>query len=230
MIRVLIAEDHKLVREGLKSLLTQAAPDMEVVGEAASGREVLSLLESTAVDLVLMDVDMPEGNGIDTTRALAGQFPGIKVLMLTMADNTQRVLESIQAGAHGYLLKSAGRKELLTAIRTVAEGEAYFSTDLTRMLLQKVRALESGPAAASQPPPGGPDAAAGKPPVALSPRELEVLRLIAKGHTNHQISELLSNSRRTVESHRENRLEKTGTHNTATLVLYAAANGQLEYW
>lgn len=227
MIKVLIAGDHKLVREGLRSLLTQAVPDMEVVGEAASGREVLSLLEDRAVDLVLMDVDMPEGNGIETTRALAGRFPGVKVLMLTMADNAQWVLESIQAGAHGYLLKSAGRKELLMAIRTVAEGEEYFSTDLTRMLLQKVQAMESGPAAA-QPPAGSPDAQNGKPPVALSPRELEVLRLIAKGHTNHQISELLATSRRTVESHREHLLEKTGAHNTDTLVLYAAANGLLE--
>jgi DNA-binding NarL/FixJ family response regulator len=228
MIRILIAEDHKLVRDGLKSLLTQAAPDLEVVGEAASGREVLSLLETRAVDLVLMDVDMPEGNGIDTTRTLTGLFPGVKVLMLTMADSAHWVLESVQAGAHGYLLKSAGRKELLMAIRTVAEGEAYFSTDLTRMLLQRVRALESGPAAAAPPPTGSPDASTGKPPAALSPRELEVLRLVAKGHTNHQISELLSTSRRTVESHRQNLLEKTGAHNTATLVLYAAANGLLE--
>ena len=228
MIRVLIAEDHKLVRDGLKSLLTQSAPDMEVVGEAASGREVLSLLETRAVDLVLMDVDMPDGNGIDTTRTLTGRFPGVKVLMLTMADSAHWVLESVQAGAHGYLLKSAGRKELLMAIRTVAAGEEYFSTDLTRMLLQKVRALEAGPAAAAPPPIGGPDATAGKPPVALSPRELEVLRLIAKGHTNTQISELLFTSRRTVESHRQNLLEKTGAHNAATLVLYAAAHGLLE--
>src|SRR3712207_5708816 len=123
MIRVIIAEDHKLVRDGLKSLLAQVATDMQVVGEAANGREVLALLEKTEADVVLMDVDMPELNGIDTTRHLAGPFPEVKVLMLTMADNEQWVLESVQAGAQGYLLKSAGRKELLTAIRTVAGGE-----------------------------------------------------------------------------------------------------------
>jgi DNA-binding NarL/FixJ family response regulator len=175
-----------------------------------------------------MDVDMPELNGIDATRQLARQFPGVKVLMLTMSDNEQWVLESVQAGAHGYLLKSAGSKELLVAIRAVAEGEEYFSKDLTKLLLQKMQA--SGPASAVAAPPPVP---AGhtqplRPPVALSPRELEVLHLIAKGHTNHQIAELLFTSRRTVESHRQNLLEKTGTNNTATLILHAALNGLLE--
>ncbi|MBD0256982.1 MAG: response regulator transcription factor [Cytophagales bacterium] len=226
MIRVIIADDHKLVRDGLKSLLAQVAADMQVVGEAANGREVLALLETTEADVVLMDVDMPELNGIEATRRLAGPFPGVKVLMLTMADNEQWVLESVQAGAQGYLLKSAGRKELLTAIRTVAGGEEYFSTDLTKMLLRKVQA--SGKALAAPSPAPGVDAPPAKPPVPMSPRELEVLRLIAKGHTNHQIAEMLFTSRRTVETHRQNLLEKTGTNNTATLVLYAASNRLLE--
>jgi DNA-binding NarL/FixJ family response regulator len=228
MIRVIIADDHKLVRDGLKSLLAQAAADMQVVGEAANGREVLALLEKVEADVVLMDVDMPELNGIETTRHLARQFPGAKVLMLTMADNEQWVLESVQAGAQGYLLKSAGRKELLTAIRTVAQGEEHFSTDLTKMLLQKVQAAGKGSSAPVPPPVPGVNAPPPGSPVPMSPRELEVLRLIAKGHTNHQIAEVLFTSRRTVETHRQNLLEKTGTNNTATLVLYAASNGLLE--
>lgn len=228
MIRVIIADDHKLVRDGLRSLLAQAAADMEVVGEAGNGREVLAVLEKTEADVVLMDVDMPELNGIDTTRQLAGPFPQVKVLMLTMADNEQWVIESVQAGAHGYLLKSAGRKELLTAIRTVAGGEEHFSTDLTKMLLQKVQAAGRASTAPAPPPVPGENAGSPKPPVPMSPRELEVLRLIAKGHTNHQIAEVLFTSRRTVETHRQHLLEKTGTNNTATLVLYAASNGLLE--
>ncbi len=227
MIRVIIADDHKLVRDGLKSLLAQVAADMEVVGEAANGREVLALLETTEADVVLMDVDMPELNGIDTVRHLARQFPGVKVLMLTMANNEQWVLESVQAGAQGYLLKSAGHKELLTAIRTVAEGEEYFGTDLTKMLLKKVQAAGKVLAAPDPPPAPGVDTPSSKPVVPLSPRELEVMRLIAKGYTNHQIAEMLFTSRRTVETHRQNLLEKTGTNNTATLVLYAASNGLL---
>ncbi len=228
MIRVIIADDHKLVRDGLKSLLEQAAADMEVVGEAANGREVLALLGKTEADVVLMDVDMPELNGIEATRQLAERFPQVNVLMLTMTDNEQRVLESVQAGAQGYLLKSAGRKELLTAIRTVAEGEEHFSTDLTKMLLQKVQAAGRASTAPSPPAVPGVNTPPPKLPVPMSPRELEVLRLIAKGHTNHQIAEVLFTSRRTVETHRQNLLEKTGTNNTATLVLYAASNGLLE--
>jgi DNA-binding NarL/FixJ family response regulator len=215
MIKILIADDHNLVREGLSSIIRSMTTDMEVAGEAASGQQVIRFFETQTADLVLMDVEMPEGNGIETTRYLARHFPGVRVLMLTMADNRQLVREAMEAGAQGYLLKTSGRTELLRAIRLVAEGEEYFSADLTRMLLSKE--VAAGGAAATvinghtlTPP--------------ISKRELEVLRLIAQGYTNAQIADLTFTSKRTVESHRQSLLEKTGSTNTATLIRYAATH------
>jgi DNA-binding NarL/FixJ family response regulator len=220
MINVLIADDHKIVRDGLKSILMQHPVEVTVTGEAASGTEVLALLEVVAADLVLMDIDMPELNGIETTRQIRERFPAVKVVMLTMTDNEQLVRESMQAGAQGYLLKSGGHKELLHAIHSVAEGEEYFSVELTKILLQRVQSPRPVQAV------GG--AVPEQLPVQISVRELEVLRLIAKGHTNNQIGEILFTSRRTVETHRQYLLEKTGANNTATLILYAAAHNLLD--
>jgi DNA-binding NarL/FixJ family response regulator len=224
MITVILADDHKLVRDGLRSILGQAQGEIAVAGEAASGEEVMDLLEKGGADLVLMDVNMPGMNGIDATRRVRERFPGVKVLMLSMMDNEAFIDEALRAGAQGYLLKNCGHKELLRAIRTVAGGEEYISSDIARMLLKKLQ--EASPEPAS-----GPVAAEGAAiqagTAAISPRELEVLQLIAKGHTNHQISELLFSSRRTVETHRQNLLLKTGTNNTATLILYAASHGLL---
>jgi DNA-binding NarL/FixJ family response regulator len=224
MITVILADDHTLVRDGLRSILGQAPGEIAVAGEAASGDEVLDLLEKGGADLVLMDVNMPGMDGIDATRQVRERFPGVKVLMLSMLDNEAFIAEALRAGAQGYLLKNCGHQELLRAIHTVAGGEEYFGSDITRMLLRKVQEAPPGPA-------GGPAAAAGAATqagtAAISPRELEVLRLIAKGHTNHQISELLFTSRRTVETHRQNLLAKTGTNNTATLILHAASRGLL---
>jgi DNA-binding NarL/FixJ family response regulator len=218
MIKVLIADDHKLVREGLKSVLAQMAPDMQVIGEAATGKEVIILLDKVQADVVLMDIDMPEMNGIETTRYLSGMYPETKVLMLTMVDKEQFVHESLRAGAQGYVLKSAGRNELLHAIRVVAQGEEYFSADLTRMLLN--RESSHAPATAAM-------AMNQKQADSLTNRELEVLRLIGQGYTNAEIADLTFTSKRTVESHRQNLLDKTGCNNTATLVRYAATHGLL---
>lgn len=224
MIQVLLADDHKLVRDGLKSLLHHKTQDIQVVAEAATGTEVLSLLETIAVDVVLMDIDMPQMNGIEATRKIRERFPQVKVLMLTMADNDQWARESLAAGAQGYLLKSGGHKEVLLAIRSVHEGEEYFSSDLTKLLLRQVDASSSQAAAAA---PGTEQGTSDGPastqplPVSISPRELEVLQLIAQGYTNTQIGELLFNSKRTVETHRQNLLAKTGTNNTATLIRFA---------
>jgi len=233
MISVLIADDHKLVRDGLKSILKQYPHEMQIAGEAASGQEVLDQLEKSPADLVLMDIDMPGMNGIEATRLARERFPGVKVIMLTMADNEQWVGQSLEAGAQGYVLKSAGRKVLLQAIRSVGEGEEYFSPDLTKLLLAKRLSPADGhravPAAAGAQAGNGQSAAGASQGVAaISPRELEVLRLIAQGHTNQQIGELLFTSRRTVETHRQNLLEKTKCNNTATLILYAASHGLLD--
>ncbi len=224
MIQVLLADDHKLVRDGLKSLLHQKTQDIQVVAEAATGTQVLSQLETIAVDVVLMDIDMPQMNGIEATRRIREHFPQVKVLMLTMADNEQWARESMAAGAQGYLLKRGGHKELFLAIRSVHEGEEYFSSDLTKLLLRQVNASSSQAAAAA---PGKEQGTSNGQAITqplsagISPRELEVLQLIAQGYTNTQIGELLFNSKRTVETHRQNLLTKTGTNNTATLIRYA---------
>jgi DNA-binding NarL/FixJ family response regulator len=231
MIRVIIADDHKLIRDGLQSMLLQAEGEVAIAAQAASGREVLELLEKDEADVVLMDVDMAGLNGIEATRQVRERFPRVKVLMLSMMDNEKFIAEAIGAGAQGYLLKTSGYKELLHAIRTVADGEEYFGADIAKMLLQKMQeAPQPLPATGPEPGPvqGGVFAGAAEGASTLSPRELEVLRLIAKGYTNQQISELLFNSRRTIETHRQNLLEKTGATNTATLILYAASHGLLE--
>ncbi len=233
MTSVIIADDHKLIREGLKSILLQPDSGITLSGEAASGTEVLSLLEKQTVDVVLMDYDMPGLNGIGTTHQVRERFPHVKVLMLTMMENEKFVMEAIGAGAQGYVLKTASYKELLRAIHVVADGEEYFSTDIARMLLQRLQSAPPAQAASHAGKPGNGDtisggAAAEALSVGISPRELEVLRLIAKGYTNLQIGEMLFTSRRTVETHRQNLLDKTGANNTATLILYAATHGLLE--
>ncbi len=231
MIRVIIADDHKLIRDGLQSMLLQAEGEVAIAAQAASGREVLDLLEKDEADVVLMDVDMAGLNGIEATRQVRERFPRVKVLMLSMMDNEKFIAEAIGAGAQGYLLKTSGYKELLHAIRTVADGEEYFGTDIAKMLLQKMQEAPQ-PLPATGPEPGlvhgGVFAGAAEGASTLSPRELEVLRLIAKGYTNQQIADILFNSRRTIETHRQNLLEKTGANNTATLILYAASHGLLE--
>jgi DNA-binding NarL/FixJ family response regulator len=226
MIRIIIADDHKLVRESIKALLTEAADNIEIAGEATGGHEAIGLLEKGEVDLVLMDVDMPGMNGIEATGIIKERFPGVKVLMLTMMDNEQNLAAALRAGATGYVLKSAGHKELLHAIGTVAGGEEYFSADVVKMLLRKPQS--SPPDSTNAPDFLGAHAPGQSLPAAISPRELEVLRLIAQGYTNTQIAEMLFNSRRTIETHRQSLLEKTGAKNTAMLILYAVSHGLLE--
>ncbi len=232
MVKVIIVDDHKLVREGLKSMFLQSDGEVSIVGEAASGAQALELLENQEADMVLMDFDMYGMNGVEATRQVRERFPEVKVLMLTMMESDKFITEALQAGAQGYVLKTASYKELLHAVLTLADGEEYFSTDIARMLLRKVQSAPSGYAPSHGPGTGqdaqSAGAAAQAPPASISPRELEVLRLIGKGYTNSQIGEILFNSRRTIETHRQNLLEKTGANNTATLILYAASNGLLD--
>lgn len=231
MTRIIIADDHRLIREALKAMLLQPDSDIALAGEAASGEEVITLLEKLEADVVLMDYDMPGVNGIEAAGQVRERFPQVKVLMLSMMDNEMFIKGAVGAGAQGYVLKSSGHQELLHAIRVVAEGEEYFSTDIARMLLRKLPEAPTGqpPGPAPETGNGGaPAAAAQSVPANISPRELEVLRLIAQGYTNTQIGELLFNSRRTIETHRQNLLAKTGTSNTATLIVYAATHGLIK--
>ena len=227
MIRVMLADDHKLIREGMKAILRDAGTDISITGMAASGTELLVLLERQEADVVLMDLDMPQLNGIEATRLVTERFPRVRVLVLSMLENEQYILDALGAGARGYLLKSAGGKEVLFAIRTVAEGGEYFGTDVAKRLLLKLQSTRP-PAPRERSPGQKNGGSAPTSGVTITPRELEVLQLIAKGYTTVQIAERLATSKRTVETHRHNLLDKTGSSNTATLLLYAATHRLLE--
>ncbi len=213
MIRVMIADDHKVFREGIVSILQHNA-DVEVVAEAADGRQVLEQLKDRPVDVILMDITMGDTNGIDTTRKLKSQYPAVKVLVLSMHSESSYIVKMLEAGASGYLLKDAGSSELITAIKTIAAGDSYYSRQVSDTLIENLtRGGKISPA---------------KTGVPLTRRELEVLRLIAEEYSNPEIAEKLYISIRTVDTHRRNLLEKLGVKNTAGLVKYAIKHGLIE--
>ncbi|HEX8378283.1 MAG TPA: response regulator transcription factor [Pedobacter sp.] len=216
MINVLLAEDHNIVRNGIRSLLNKQ-PDVTVVGEAIDGLDVLKHLEEGAeIDLVLTDINMPHLNGLDLIEKLKERSPQIKVLILTMLDHENYVIQAVNNGACGYLLKNVSEEEMMFAIRHINAGNSYVCSELTEKLLSKF---------SSMPQEHNKEL---KTTVDLSKREVEILLLIAEGHTNNEIAEKLFTSRRTVEGHRQNLLEKTGARNTATLIRFAVRNGLID--
>lgn len=213
MIRLFLVDDHSLVRDGMRALLA-GAPDLLVVGDASNGQELLDRLPATPADIVLMDLQMPVLDGFATLPLLQEHFPKVRVLVLTMLAHERYVGQVLDAGASGYMLKSADQAEIIAAIRAVFAGKRFLCSDIGLALLQKVL---------------HPEASANTKKVdGLSYRELEVLRLIAEGLTNNAIAEKLFVSRRTVETHRQNILEKTQVKNTASLIKYAVEHGLLE--
>lgn len=216
MIRVALADDHAIIRDGIRALLQQEG-DMQVVGEASNGRQLLTLLAEVPVDVVLLDINMPELDGYDTLQQLRGQHPTVRVLILSMLSHQEYVNKIMHAGAAGYVLKSVGKDEILFAIRAVAAGRQFLCTELGVDLLHK-RSAEGEKPVASE--------AAKKPP-ALSWREMEVLKLIGEGLTTGEIAEQLFTSKRTIETHRQNIIEKTQVRNTAALIRYAVTQGLL---
>ena len=213
-ISVLIADDHGVLRAGLRALLN-SEPEMEVVGEAADGEQTLCLAEELNPDVVLMDLNMPKGDGIYTTRHLKALLPQVNVLILTVHEDDSILREAIQCGAAGYILKRAVESELINAIQAVARGEMYIHPAMTRALLDQ-------PTANSLPDQGN--------QATLTAREYEILRLIAQGNSNRQVASLLTISVRTVESHRANLMEKLNLTCRVDLVRYAAQHGMLEDW
>lgn len=211
-IRILIADDHGVLRAGLRALLS-AESDLEVAGEAADGREALRLVSELDPDVVLLDVNMPGPDGIEVTRRLKTVKPEVRVLILTVHEDEGLLREAIRAGASGYILKRAVESELIYAIHAVWRGDLYVHPAMTRALLQDLHSTLVADEAPVEP---------------LTPREMEVLRLIAEGHTNRQIAEVLSISIRTVESHRANLMSKLGLHSRVELVRYAKRHGFLE--
>lgn len=211
-IKILIADDHGVIRAGLKALLA-GFPQIEVVGEAANGREVLAKVSELQPDIILMDLSMPEMGGVETTRQLRKVAPSVRVLILTVHEDEGLLKEVIQSGAGGYIIKRAGEDELLHAIQVVARKDIYVHPSLTRFLLQDI-----SPAEENQPQ---------VKPEELTERELEILRLLAKGYTNRQIAEQLILSQRTVEGHRSNLTGKLGLHSRVDLINYAEEHGLL---
>lgn len=216
MIKVLLAEDHNIVRNGIKSLIDKQ-PDIEVVAEAIDGLEVIGKLnEGTKADIVLTDINMPQLNGLSLIEHLKEKNPEIKVIILSMLDHENYVMKAVSSGAQGYLLKSVSEDEMMFAIRHVTAGNLYVCSELTSKLLDKLSTLPDE------------NSEGNKIAIDLSRREIEILLLIAEGFTNNEIAEKLFTSRRTVEGHRQNLLEKTGARNTATLIRFAARNGLID--
>src|ERR1043166_1183327 len=207
--RILLADDHAVVRQGFKMLLG-AQPDMEIVGEASNGREAVETAEALRPDIVVMDVAMPELNGIEATRRLASSTPHARVIALSMHKDSVYVREILRAGARGYLLKDSGAEDLVSAIRAVARGESYLSPAVSNAVLDDYRRHASHPTDL------------------LTSREREVLQMLAEGKTNKEIAGVLNLSVYTVDAHRGRIMEKLNLHSINELVRFAVRNGVIE--
>lgn len=207
-IRVMLAEDHGLVRSGLRALLEQST-GMKVVGEAANGRDAVKLVASLAPDIVLLDVQMPELNGLLAARRIKKSRPHVRIVMLSMFADAESVRDAIAAGASGYLVKAADEDELEMAVRAVMRGDFYLSPRVSRVALSDGAHPDARPS-------GG---------RALTPRQREVLQLIAEGLANKQIAAKLGISVKTVESHRARLMRRLGVSSVAELVRYAGRTG-----
>jgi len=216
MIRVFIVDDHTLIRDGLRTLLA-ADPLFEVVGEASNGQALLDQLPTVAADVVLLDLNMPVLDGLATTHRLREEYPHLRILLLSMMTHERTIGEALAAGAHGYVLKNADKYEVVAALQGVASGKRFLCSEIGLGLLEKLLLQEPRPSA--------PDTSPG---VSLTHREREILQLVASGLTNQEIADQLFTSKRTVESHRQNLLEKTGVRNTPALVKYAMEHGLLK--
>ncbi len=214
IIRILLADDHTILRAGLKMMLN-AEPDMEVIGEAQDGRQALEEALRLQPDIVLMDITMPDINGIEATRQIKKAMPEIKVLVLTMHENDEYVFQALRAGASGYMLKEAAATELVSALHVIQQGQFYLSPTAQSVMvgdyLQRVRIGEEKDSYSS-----------------LTEREREILKLVAEGFTNNQIAEKLVISPKTVDTHRTHIMDKLNLHSRAELVKYAMRRGLLE--
>ena len=212
MIRLFLVDDHPVLRDGLRALFQQD-PSLQIVGEAENGEQLLAQLPATPCDVVLLDLHMPELDGLATTQRLRAEFPDVRILILSMADHERAIGEVLAAGASGYVLKNASHEEIVTGVRTVAAGQRFLCSELGLTMLEKLLAGMSEPVPKSM--------------SGLTAREQEILRLVTDGLTTAQIAEKLYTSPRTVESHRQNIMEKTGAKNTAALVKAAVSQGWL---
>lgn len=213
-VRLLLVDDHALIREGLRAVL-EAGGEMKVAGEASSGLEAIEAFRQLRPDVALLDIGMPDMDGLAACRRIRAEHPDARILVLTVHAEEQFFFEALRAGAHGYVLKRSTGEDLRRAIRAVAQGRTWLSPELAGSLVEDFvsRARE-----------GEGDSALG----ALSAREREVLKLVAEGHTNAAIAELLSISAKTVQTHRAHAMEKLGLHERTGLVRYAIRIGLIE--
>ncbi len=208
-MRVLIADDHGIVRSGLRMLL-EAQPDVEVVAEAGDGAEARDVAIRERPDLAILDVKMPKLTGLQATREIKEQAPEVAVLILSMYDDERYLFEALKAGASGYVLKAQADTELLDAIHAVERGEPFLTPEAQRALIKDV--LGEGSVRDEE----------------LTPREQEVVKLVAEAHTNKQIAEILHLAEKTVENHRSNAMRKLGMRDRVELVRYAIRRGLIE--
>jgi DNA-binding NarL/FixJ family response regulator len=211
--RILLADDHEVVRSGLRMVL-DSVPDLEVVAEAGDGAEAVETALEEGVDLAVLDVSMPRMTGLQAALELTRREPDMRVLMLSMHDDERYFFEALKAGASGYVLKSAANRDLIEACRAAMRGEPFlYPAAVTALIRDYLDRARSGEEAPEDP---------------LSPRELEVVKLIAEGHTSDEIAEMLFISRKTVDRHRANILEKLGMRNRVDLTRYAIRRGLVE--
>ncbi len=203
-MKILLVDDHRLIRDAIRSYMDDDG-GYEVVGEASHGQEAIRALEDTEVDVVLMDINMPIMDGLECTKEIKSRWPHIKVLTLSMMSDNLHIKQMMGAGASGYVLKNCTEKELKKAIDTVFEGDTYYSADVTEIVMANLVV-----------------------DMPLTEREKEVLELIIKEHTNNEIADKLFISNRTVDAHKRNLLEKTGSKNVAGLVMFAIHNQVFE--
>ena len=208
MINVFLAEDHKLLREGLISLLNED-PEISIVGEAFDGKNAIEKISSLSIDVAIIDINMPNINGLELTVYIKENYPKMKVLVLSILDHENYVSKMFKAGATGYALKNIGKEELVQTVKKIHNGEVYISPEIASNLVQKLKVGDNTKIKV------GND---------FSKKEVEVLSLIADGLTNQEIADKLHIGKRTVETYRMNLIEKTGTRNTASLIKYAMEN------
>ncbi|UCF89755.1 MAG: response regulator transcription factor [Desulfobacterales bacterium] len=209
-VRILLVDDHKIMRDGLRGLLEEQS-GMEVVAEAENGRKALRLAHELKPDVVIMDIGMPEMNGLDATRQIKADCPGIKVIALSMHSQRQFVVGMIKAGVAGYLLKDCAFEELTRAIRTVVDNQIYLSPQIAGTVIEDYTQRLSAECLSDSP--------------VLTPREREVLQLVAEGRMTRQIANCLHVSVKTVETHRRNIMEKLNVYSTAELTKFAIREG-----